>query len=143
MQLNNCEKFIIDSTTNESSLDDIKRLLENIETTKPKKIFGLGEYDGKDKEYLRIETLAKNKFRNAKIGTVESYEISKEFNDQKIEGFKIATAMGNSFCNLSSYRIAEYIKNNNLNIQTAFIHIPKRFNIDKAINLIQDLTKSL
>ena len=89
-------------------------------------VLGLGQYSGKDKDKLRIETICKNKFRNKliDINGKSEYLISTQINPG-VES-KNACGIGNSYCNLLSYLIAS--KNNNY----AFIHIPKNFDIETA-----------
>lgn len=51
---------------------------------------------------------------------------------------KYATAMGNSWCNLISWKIVELIQNGKLKSHYTFVHIPKDFPISEAAEIIND-----
>lgn len=51
--------------------------------------------------------------------------------------------MGNSYCNLSAYLISKAINKNKLSTKLIFLHIPSKFPVLKANNLIEKLITNL
>ena len=105
----------------------------------PKYILGLGEYSGRDQSKIRIETIAKNRFRNSEI-------LQNGANQMEIPCFlqptmysKFATALGNSWCNLVSYKITELIVSKKLNSKFIFLHIPKSLDINFATTTVVEM----
>jgi pyrrolidone-carboxylate peptidase len=119
-QKTNIENFYL------PSIGDITSFINSVKTDKPKKIIGLGIYTGKDQDMIRIETLAKNRFRNNLIE-------SKGLNSYLMRPFvlpsfhtKLAQGLGNSYCNLISYLIMQLIELDSLESKYTFLHIPKK-----------------
>lgn len=111
----------------ESSVSAIDALIDESMEAAPKYIIGMGQYTGRDRDRLRVETVCTNKFRNSIEGNAfEVLEIS-EFLVPSLRS-KFARGMGNSWCNRVSYCIAKRILDQNLPTQYAFIHIPASFN---------------
>lgn len=109
----------------------------------PKYILGMGTYTGVDKDKIRIETITKNKFRNDVIEN--NFPISKQiiispFIRESVNT-KLASALGNSWCNLISWKIMRLIENKELNSKYTFLHIPSSFNSDFALDIIDRLTE--
>lgn len=73
----------------------------------------MGTYSGVNQNQIRIETVCTNQFHN-------EYTAGNE--KQKI---KLAEAMGNSHCNLVSWKIMQLINQSKLNAQYTFLHIPR------------------
>ncbi|MBP7057263.1 hypothetical protein KBB08_02120 [Candidatus Gracilibacteria bacterium] len=125
----------------EANLDSYLRVVVR---DQPQHIIGLGIYTGKDQEAIRIETTAKNQFRNM---TIESTAAIEEIIEQSsfltpITGTKITTSMGNSWCNLISWKIMRIIKDGSLKSQFTFLHIPKTFPQSQAIMLINQMIET-
>lgn len=109
----------------ESSVSEIEKFIEDLIAVQPEHIVGMGEYSGRDQDAIRIETAAWNIFRNSVIDE-NSAKILKLHPFLKVtEGFKIANALGNSWCNLVSYKIQEKINSGELQSKFTFLHIPK------------------
>ncbi len=138
-----CEnKFYIDCKTTDIAIRDTELMLNEISRLNPDLILGMGHYSGRDKSHLRLEQICKNKFRDIILGETTEYYFGDYFKDKfDPEYFKLAYAMGNSFCNLSCYKISEVIEKNNLNSKLCFVHIPKSF--DLAQKHIQSLITPL
>lgn len=123
--------------------NNIDHYLKMLIHDQPKYILGLGTYIGVDKDNIRIETVTKNQFRNDVIE--DDFPISKQiiinpFIKQS-ENTKLATALGNSWCNLISYKIMRLIENKELNSKYTFLHIPSSFNSNFAVDIIDRLTE--
>jgi pyrrolidone-carboxylate peptidase len=57
--------------------------------------------------------------------------------------FKLSDGIGNSWCNLVSYRIMGLIENRELGSRYTFVHIPKGFEIQCAVEEINNLIEIL
>lgn len=118
--------------------NNIEHFLKIVRYEKPTHLLGIGVYTGVDSESMRIENTCKNQFRNEQIDK----KLPKNFNfsiNYFIEPggcFKLATAMGNSYCNLVSYKIMNLINKENLVTRFTFLHIPKTFNKQLAVEQI-------
>ena len=98
-------------------------------------IIGLGSYSGKDADKLRIETLCNSQFRNDKANLVE---IAIPHFFKETESMKLASGIGNSYCNLVSYKLLSNTTNSNL--KYTFLHIPKKHNPkDAAVTIDEQL----
>lgn len=121
--------------------DTIEDYVAELIRAQPDYILGLGEYTGRDQEQLRIETIAKNQFRNQAITLnrplgqeckiMQFLPLAKEV--------KIAKALGNSWCNLISWHIGKLIQEGKLKSQYTFLHIPKRFSVNRAAEIIEEM----
>lgn len=120
--------------------NNLEMYLEMLLHDQPAYILGLGSYSGIDQDKIRIETTCTNQFRNQYIdGQKLIHTGIKPF--LKPNSFmKYATAIGNSYCNLISYRIMQLITRRELHAHYTFLHIPKTMKpwivsqeIDKAI----------
>ncbi len=110
-------------------------LLQEISEHSPKHILGLGRYSGRDRSQIRIETKCTNKFRNNVLGQeLKSLEIPYFITPD--ENFKLAIGIGNSFCNLISYKITEFIRTSDIDTKYIFLHIPEGYDISTAARLI-------
>lgn len=125
--------------------NNINHYLDLLIHDQPSHILGIGSYSGVDRDKIRVEGITTNKFRNNKIE--ENVPDRLEINNFLIplmsnKNLKHADAMGNSWCNLISWKIMRLIENKTLRSQYSFLHIPKGFNqklamqvIDQALNL--------
>ncbi len=138
--LNIQKKYYIDSDEK-----FIRNFVDNFKFSDGKGlVIGLGEYSGRDKEKLRIETICTNKFRNGVIALdSEGFKIS---NNIKVgSNSKLAKGIGNSYCNLMSYLFSLKLLSKNIKNEVgfAFIHIPKSFKVEVAIEEIMGLLSNL
>lgn len=123
--------------------NNIDHYLKMLIHDQPKYILGMGTYTGVDKHNIRIETVTKNQFRNEPIEN--EFSMSKQiivtpFVKQS-ENTKLASALGNSWCNLISYKIMTLIENKELKSKYTFLHIPSTYDFNKAVEIIDEITK--
>lgn len=121
--------------------NNIDHYLKMLIHGQPKYILGMGTYTGVDKDSIRIETVTKNQFRN---GAIENdFPISKQIiiNPfvKESENTKLASALGNSWCNLISYKIMRLIENKELKSEYSFLHIPSSYDFNKAVEIIDEI----
>lgn len=134
--------LVLDKSLARSDVFVINSFVPKILNNKPTFIIGLGEYSGRDKDKLRIETICSNKFRNKTAGEkLETIRISEFLKTTKHS--KLASGIGNSYCNLVSYLIAWQIRDAGLKTEYAFIHIPKGFNITLAATELKKMVDIL
>lgn len=115
---------IIDST-----VADIERFIQETNFDSYDYILGMGMYSGRDKAALRIETVCTNQFRNNK----ESLDVKPiPYFLQPSDGIKIVKGIGNSWCNLVSYKLVSVFPEK----PYTFIHVPKKFATKKAGEII-------
>lgn len=122
----------------ESSLPSIDSFVQDLLTVQPEFILGLGEYTGRGDEKIRIETVTWNKFRNNRIGSGPEFLTIHPF-VKLSEGFKLTHALGNSWCNLISYKIVEQIENKKLKSKYTFLHIPKNYSLETVSESLSPL----
>lgn len=130
-------KFSIHYDTKLEAEQSLVQLKEQILKHKPVRVVGMGEYSGVDMRQIRIEQIAKNKFRNAQISDLgpDSLELTIPFtlSAETTPGFKLGSGLGNSWCNLSAYQLAWFISNQGLDTKLSFLHIPKIYPIEFAV----------
>lgn len=107
-----------------SGVGSIEQYINYLKAEEPKYILGLGEYSGKDKDKIRIETVCTNKFRNLP----KSKQLPINYFFEPTESFKLAYGIGNSYCNLVSFKIMSLIENHEIDAKYTFLHIPKNLN---------------
>jgi pyrrolidone-carboxylate peptidase len=105
----------------------------------PDYILGMGIYSGKDQDAIRIETVTTNKFRNDPIekDVADDHLKINYFLKPTDHDVKLASGMGNSWCNLISWKIMRLIMNKKLASQYSFLHIPKTFSSYRTIKIIK------
>lgn len=122
----------------------INQYIEELVLKQPQYILGLGEYSGKDQNLIRIETECKNQFRNNQIDPslpIETTLTWKAFlakNDKSKKG----AALGNSWCNLVSWRIMQLIESKKLQSHYTFLHLPQSLPEEQLIETVQNLINS-
>ena len=125
--------------------NNIDHYLKMLIHDQPKFILGMGTYTGIDKGNIRIETVTKNQFRNEVIE--KDFPISKQIAInpfiKQSTSTKLATALGNSWCNLISYKIMRLIENKELKSKYTFLHMPSSFNSDFAVEIIDRLMERI
>ena len=121
-----------------SNLAEIDVFIQRIAFLEPDFVIGFGDYSGKDQDRLRIETICTNKFRKS-LPDSNLIELGiSEFLIAKTHS-KYAKRIGNSFCNLISYRMMQKISHLKLETKYAFVHIPKTFQIDTAVDELKSI----
>ena len=121
-----------------SSEQAIKRFVTNTDFSGYTHVLCMGRYGGRDQDKLRLETVCSSKFRRTDPIN-ERLEITPfiEPNDKT----KLASAIGNSWCNLLSYSLLKEIDGR---CEFTFVHIPKKMRIEKAAGILkQSINKSL
>lgn len=125
-----------------SNIEEITYFFNKQFTQPPKYILGLGDYSGKDIDKLRIELACSSRFRNKLLGeSLETFQISEFLSPQSKS--KYARGIGNSYCNLISYKFAQNILQSGLETKYGFIHIPKGFNVSEAAKEIEKIISKL
>lgn len=121
--------------------NNIDHYLDNLLHDQPQYILGIGEYSGIDQDAIRIETVTTNKFRNDPIETTAAgkslginYFLKPIGND-----VKLASGLGNSWCNLVSWKIMRLITNGKLKSQYTFLHIPKKLPSYQTVEIIEQM----
>ena len=122
-----------------SGQNSLPKYLNILLKKQPEYILGLGKYSGHDQSKIRIETIAKNRFRNSEILQNGAEQIKVPYFLQPTTHSKIATALGNSWCNLVSYKITELIISKKLNSKLTFLHIPKSMDTNFATTTIVEM----
>ena len=120
----------------DSSMRAIDELTIKIQQQDPNYILGMGMYSGRDKDRLRIEKYCSSQFRDDK-NTLEQLTLPHFI--RQGDYIKEAAGIGNSWCNLVSYRIMKEINPNHF----TFLHIPKSFDVNKAAKLIDKQLETL
>lgn len=119
--------------------NNIDHYLNLLVHDQPIQILGLGSYSGADQNKIRIERITTNQFRNDKIeeNAPDKLEIN-NFLQFPIpnDHLKYADAIGNSWCNLISWKIIRLIENGTLHSRYTFLHIPKDFDQKLAVSAI-------
>ena len=119
--------------------NNIDHYLNLLVHDQPSHILGLGSYSGIDQNKIRIEKITTNQFRNDKIEENASDKLGiNNFMQLPMpkDLFKYADAMGNSWCNLISWKIMRLIENGVLRSLYTFLHIPKGVNQKLAVDAI-------
>jgi len=105
--------------------NNVEHYLEMLLHDQPPYVLGLGTYSGVDQNQIRIETICTNQFRNDYVNDNEKQKIKINSFLSENSQMKMAKAMGNSHCNLTSWKIMQLIHQGKLNAQYTFLHVPK------------------
>lgn len=116
--------------------NNIEHYLEMLLHDQPTYVLGIGTYSGVDQNQIRIETICTNQFRNDYVDDNEKQEITINSFLSENSQMKLAEAMGNSHCNLVSWKIMQLINQGKLNAQYTFLHIPKSMKSWVATDII-------
>ncbi len=121
--------------------NNIEHYLDLLMHDQPEFILGLGAYSGIDQDQIRIETQALNKFKNESIDQKVTNDEAILLNPflNPIDGSKYALGIGNSWCNLVSWKIANLINQKALKSQYTFLHIPNKFPVPQAVVIIESM----
>lgn len=108
----------------------------------PGYILGLGIYSGRDQDKIRIETKCSNKFRN---GFMDDGKKLIEFDINPFlepgEMSKFSEGIGNSYCNMASWKIMSKIGSGELKSKYSFLHIPRAIKTWQAVREIDELLR--
>ena len=121
-----------------------KQFIDQIKKVKPNIIISLGQHPGSKK--IRIERRACNLKRNNKEEKLKVILKGKpkylytNLKLKKDKNSRISYDAGDYVCNFSMYVILDYIKDKD--IKFGFIHIPKDYNLNKAVKFIESKIKS-
>ncbi|MEA2056854.1 MAG: hypothetical protein U9O78_04110 [Patescibacteria group bacterium] len=116
--------------------NNLNHYLKLIKHEQPDAVLGLGTYAGKDHKKIRVETRFTNKFRNDYIDGDSERVIAAEPFFEASDEMKLATAAGNSWCNMFSYKITTFIQNADLKTNYTFLHVPKKMKWWQAKEII-------
>ncbi len=140
-----------------SGLRGVSDLLKKIEEENYDLVIGLGDYR-KDAKKIRFETKFINKYgRNRILAKGEDcYNADEAFLNKIVEigskpvstEMQISSSVTNGPCNRSAYLILNLIAEKNLKTEFAFIHVPRKMEIDYVKKFLfvilqkENLTKS-
>lgn len=123
----NVDKILLDS-----SVEAVDHFIATTNFSQYQHILGLGMYSGRDQDKIRIETECISQFRNNK----QNLEILPiPYFIEPSEHMKSAKGMGNSWCNLVSYKLLKRVPD----VKYTFLHVPKRFDVRVATYAIQGI----
>lgn len=125
VKVDNSLKFYLNSA------DEFSFILDSIKKINPQYILGLGEYSGKDKQFLKVEQFCSNKFRNSPTSP-QKIKINHFLESNK--DFKLSNSIGNSFCNLISFKIMTLKSRTS---KYTFLHIPKDYSVNLAVKILE------
>ncbi len=119
--------------------NNLDQYLQMILHDQPECILGLGVYSGVDQDKIRIETKCSNQFRNDFIegNKIEDISIDPYLKPSLLS--KYATGIGNSYCNLVSWKIMRLILQKKLKSRYTFLHIPKSLGATVLVKQIDSL----
>lgn len=126
----------------ESSERAIDKFVSELDLGLYEYIIGFGLYTGPDKDKLRVETQYTSKFKTSTMeGLPGTISVEPLFREN--ENIKSAKAIGNSYCNLVSYKFTQRISEEGACTKYNFIHVPRGFDIDLAVETIHEQLESL
>lgn len=123
-----------------------KYIINKVRKSKPDIIIGLGQTVGE--KFLTIETKAKNIYEKERpeikkiIDPRGPKEIFLNWRPKAPKGVRISRDSGEYLCNFTMYCLMSYIKKNNLKTKFTFIHIPRGYNLQKAVKVIQEIIRN-
>lgn len=126
--------------------NNINSYLNMLLHDQPKYVLGMGIYTGVDQNLIRIETKTTNQFRNNPIETGENIPRTLAINyflKPQPNIAKLANGIGNSWCNLVSWKLMRLINDKQLNSKYTFLHVPQQIPGYQKLNLIDALLKQI
>jgi pyrrolidone-carboxylate peptidase len=118
---------------------NLNRYLEILVNDQPEYILGMGLYAGRDQDKIRLELKCSNKFKNQILDYPNFVELKINPFLTPLDYSKLASGIGFYYCNLISYKIVSLIKEEKLKSSYTFLHIPKKFDKQKATIEIQSI----
>lgn len=121
--------------------NNIEHYLNILTHDQPEFVLGLGVYSGIDQDKIWIETQATNKFRNNPIDPSFSEAEILPLNTflEPDANSKFASGLGNSWCNLISWKITTLINQKVLKSHYTFLHIPNSFSAPQITKVTEGL----
>lgn len=121
--------------------NNIEHYISMLLHDQPGHILGMGIYSGVDQYKIRIETATTNKFRNdpIEISFADKSLRINHFLKPKKNDAKLASGLGNSWCNLISWKIMRLIANGKLKSHYTFLHIPKKFPAYRTVEILDKM----
>ena len=113
-----------------SSETDILSFISQTDFSRYERVIGMGMYSGRDKDRVRIETECSSKFRNKKENLTR---LPIPYFIYENDIFKLAKGIGNSWCNLVSFRLIKTQKVANY----TFLHVPRTMSVTKVANAVR------
>ena len=110
----------LDVVALQNDIAEIDRGLNDLLKRGAAQIIGVGDYSGRDTNQIRIETMARNKFRNEPIANNSVAELPLDTWLRAGQHSKFAAAMGNSLCNYAAYQLTKTIIDNQLQTSVSF-----------------------
>jgi len=123
------------------------KIIKKIKEIKPDVILGIGQHPRA--RMIRIERKTKNLIKRKKdkkskpINQNSSKELFTNLKIDKTKETTIAYNAGTYVCNFTMFNIMEYIIKNNKDTKFTFLHIPKNYDIRKAINAINKIINNI
>ena len=123
-----------------------KYILSKIRKYQPDIIIGLGQTEGK---LIEIERKTKN------IYEMEGSKLKRKINPKgpkqylvnlklkKISGTEISHNAGEYLCNFTMYVIMDFIKKKRVKVKFGFIHIPRNYGLQKAVEVVKKLISQI
>lgn len=105
----------------------------------PEYILGLGVYSGRDQDKIRIERACTNKFRNNFVDGISLIRLDIDPYLEPLEVSRYAQGIGNSFCNLLSWKITRFIGSGRLTSRYTFLHLPKTMNVLQIVSEVDNM----
>lgn len=147
-QLKNVNCLVINCTDIKIGKTDIDTLVNLVKNNKFNYVIGIGIHSYNNQN-IKIEKIAKNKFRNNIITTApyRFYHISEflpDCNETSPLNVVFSSKMGNSWCNYSAFSIRHEIEMSKLDTLNGFIHIPNNPDyIGAYVKFVQEIINSL
>ena len=118
-------------------------ILKKIKETKQDIILGLSQkprarkikIERKAKNIIKLKKEKKSRSINKNAGEALFVNLSID----KTKGTTTAYNVGTYVCNFTMYIIINYINKHNKNIKFAFLHIPKSYNVNKGMRIINKI----
>lgn len=109
--------------------NNLDRYIEMLLRDQPECILGLGVYSGVDQDKIRIETKYTNKFRDDFIdsSSLQEFNINPYLKPSILS--KYSNSIGDTYCNLVSWKILQLIIQKKLQSQYCFLHIPTKIKV--------------
>lgn len=113
-------------------------LIRKVESFKPTHILGLASYR-KDAKLIRLEQEFINKYGTSVININMPEKLYATWNITDTDCCKKAYFAGNGPCNFVSFNLLAKEKELNLGFKFSFMHIPKLFDVEKAVFFLKKI----
>jgi hypothetical protein len=113
--------------------NNLDRYLDLLLHDQPAYVLGLGLYSGRDREKIRIETKCTNKLSRGYSEGNKLIEVPLNPFLVPSGGSKYGQRMGNSLCNLTSWKIMKLVNSGRLRSRYTFLHLPKTMKTPRVV----------